>query len=176
MTYKPDKLAFYSKSKDVSSGNGAQEYVNYTHNYKELNEIKDWRKILSNFHVYSFKYDDYTYNSIEHVFQAMKISLADPEKAFYFTIESQHKIGLGDGALAQKNRKLVKLNDNQLAQWDSIKLNVMDKAARCKYTVCVEARNVLMATKNAQLWHIVTRSFPMRFIHLETIRNELRDS
>ena len=59
MTYKPDKLAFYSKSKDVSSGNGAQEYVNYTHNYKELNEIKDWRKILSNFHVYSFKYDDY---------------------------------------------------------------------------------------------------------------------
>lgn len=29
---------------------------------------------------------------------------------------------MGDGAMAQKNRKLVKLDDKQLAHWDTIKL------------------------------------------------------
>ena len=95
-----DVLAFYSKSRDIAPGKGAQENTSDT--YEDLASIKNWRKILSNFHCYPFKYGDYTYNSIEHVFQAIKIKLAAEEKAKWFTLESGHEIGQGDGALAQK--------------------------------------------------------------------------
>jgi predicted NAD-dependent protein-ADP-ribosyltransferase YbiA (DUF1768 family) len=170
------KLAFYSKSRDYPAGSGPQEYiVDITkYNFKELNNIRDWRKILSNFHVYPFKYTDgYTYNSIEHVFQAMKIALVDPEKALLFTVESGDDIGVGDGAIAQKNRKLVKLDKNHLYQWDKIKANVMRTAAECKYAQCEEAQKVLIATGDAELWHIVSRSSPVRFEHLEKIREKI---
>ena len=170
------KLAFYSKSRDYAAGAGPQEYIVdiSQSNFTELNSIKDWRKILSNFHVYPFKYTNgYTYNSIEHVFQAMKIALADPEKALLFTVESGDEIGIGDGAIAQKNRRLVKLDKNQIAHWDEIKADVMRTAAECKYEQCEAAQKVLKATHNAELWHIVSRSAPVRFEHLEKIRENL---
>jgi predicted NAD-dependent protein-ADP-ribosyltransferase YbiA (DUF1768 family) len=170
------KLAFYSKSRDYAAGAGPQEYIyDITKcNFRELNNIRDWRKILSNFHVYPFKYiDGYTYNSIEHVFQAMKIALADPEKALLFTVESGDEIGIGDGAIAQKNRRLVKLDKNQIAHWDKIKADVMRNAAECKYAQCEDAQKVLLCTENAELWHIVSRSAPVRFEHLEKIREKI---
>jgi predicted NAD-dependent protein-ADP-ribosyltransferase YbiA (DUF1768 family) len=171
------KLAFYSKSRDYAAGAGPQEYIVdiSQYNFTQLNYIKDWRKILSNFHVHPFKYTDgYTYNSIEHVFQAMKIALANPEKALLFTVESGDEIGLGDGAIAQKNRKLVKLNKNQIHQWDSMKDEIMRTAAECKYAQCEIAQKVLRATNDAELWHIVSRKKPVRFEHLEKIRENLR--
>lgn len=165
-----DRLAFYSKSKDVPPGSGAQEYVKHPEDYIELKNIPNWRRILSNFHVYDFTYKNHTYRTIEHVFQAEKIVLADPQKAYLFTIESQSEIGLGDGTIAQKNRKLVNLTKEQLKVWDTIKMNVMRDAAIAKYKACKEARDVLKATLNAELWHVVSRSKPVRFIHLEKIR------
>jgi ribA/ribD-fused uncharacterized protein len=168
-----DKLYFYSKSKDEIPGKGANEHVDVPDDYAELAKIKDWRKVLSNFHVCPFKYQGKTYRTIEHVFQAMKIALADKEKALHFTVESGHEIGQGDGGVAQKNRKLVKLTPQHLAHWDKIKAQVMHDAAVEKYKACTEARKVLKATKCAQLWHIVMRSKPVRFIHLENIRRTL---
>ena len=49
----------------------------------------------------------------------------------------------------------------------------MFEAAIEKYKACEEARIVLKATKDAELWHIVSRSKPVRFEHLEIIRSEL---
>lgn len=168
-----DKLYFYSKSRDETPGKGANEHVDILAEYTDLSKIKDWRKVLSNFHVYPFKYQGKTYKTIEHVFQAMKIALADKEKSVYFTVESGHEIGQGDGGVAQKNRKLVKLTHQHLHQWEKIKAKVMHDAAVEKYKACAEARKVLKATNCAQLWHIVMRSKPVRFTHLEEIRNTL---
>ena len=168
-----DKLYFYSKSKDVAPGKGANEIVEDANIYADLAKYKDWRKVLSNFHVCPFKYDGYTYNTIEHVFQAKKTELKDKEKAFLFTLESGNEIGLGDGEIARKNRKIVKLNDEELKVWGHMKDQVMHDAAVAKYKACKEARDVLKATNNAQLWHIVSRSKPVRFEHLEKIREKL---
>lgn len=168
-----DKLYFYSKSRDAHVGKGANEVVADTTLYDDLSKIKNWRKILSNFHVCPFKYEGFTYNTIEHVFQAKKIEIADKDKALYFTLESGHEIGSGDGDVARKNRKLVKLNDEQLKEWCKIKDIIMHDAAIAKYKACPEARIVLKATNNAQLWHIVSRSQPIRFTHLEQIRSML---
>lgn len=51
---------------------------------------------------------------------------------------------------------------------------MMAEIARAKYSQCADARRVLLATRNAQLWHIVPRSKPVRFHHLEAIRTSLR--
>jgi predicted NAD-dependent protein-ADP-ribosyltransferase YbiA (DUF1768 family) len=69
--------------------------------YEDLNKIKNWRKVLSNFHIYPFQYKGYTYNTIEHVFQAKKIELADKDKAYLFTIESGNDIGKGNGEIVK---------------------------------------------------------------------------
>lgn len=170
-----DKLYFYSKSRDVAAGKGANEIVADSSLYEELGKIKDWRKILSNFHLCKFLYEGNVYNTIEHVFQGKKIELVDKEKGYWFTVDSGHEIGLGDGEVARKHRKLCKLNAEQLKVWGMMKDDVMYKAAVAKYKACQEARNVLKLTNGAQLWHIVSRGKPVRFEHLERIREGLFD-
>jgi ribA/ribD-fused uncharacterized protein len=171
-----DTFFFYSKSRDALPGKGVNETVHDPSIYDGLAKIKDWRRVLSNFHQYPFKYEGHTYNTIEHVFQAKKIALADVSKAYKFTVESGDDIGQGDGEMARKHRKLVKLDTTQLKAWNSIKDVVMRSAAIAKYQECTEARRVLLETKDAQLWHIVPRSQPVRFEHLEDIRTLYQSS
>jgi predicted NAD-dependent protein-ADP-ribosyltransferase YbiA (DUF1768 family) len=174
MSSSNDKLFFYSRSKHVNAGQGACEVVADPAQYAELNRIKDWRRVLSNFHVSPFVYKGHTYNSIEHVFQAEKIRLMNPDIALRFTMESGDEIGMGDGAMAQKHRKIVLLPKPQLAVWDAMKENVMAEAAAAKYAQCPEAAKILKATKEAQLWHLIQRSSNhIRFEHLEEIRRSL---
>jgi predicted NAD-dependent protein-ADP-ribosyltransferase YbiA (DUF1768 family) len=168
-----DKLFFFSKSKDAVVGKGANEVVEKPELYDELNKIKDWRKVLSNFHEGAFVYDGYTWNTIEHVFQAKKIELVDPEKAKWFTVESGHEIGRGDGGIARKNRKLVVLEKKDLGKWAKMRNDIMFEAAFEKYKQHPEALRVLKATHHAQLWHVVMRSKPERFEHLEKVRDLL---
>ena len=104
-----DRLFFYSKSADKKPGKGTNEWVSDPKKYHALASIPEWRKVLSNFDVNPFVFEGKTYNTIEHVFQSKKIALVNPEKADFFTMESGHPIGQGDGLMAQKNRKLVVL-------------------------------------------------------------------
>jgi len=166
-----DKLYFYSKSKDVYPGKGTNEYVEDTIKYSALSKVKDWRKTLSNFHFEPFKYNGYTWNTIEHVFQSKKIQLVDPEKAKLFTIESGNEIGKGDGLIARKNRKLVKLSKEQLNEWSKIKNKVLFEAAFEKYKQSESSAYILKSTNDAELWHIVMRGKPERFTHLEKVRS-----
>jgi hypothetical protein len=180
---KSDKFLFYSGSKDTKpgefvSGRKEQEYVNNINDYTELSQIKDWRKILSNFHVHPFKYttsygQEVTYNSIEHGFQAEKIALINKEKAFLFTLESNSELGKGNGFMAQQNRKMIILSDDILEKWSKINSNIMENLAISKYEQCREASYILKLTKDAELWHIISRKGITRFSHLERIRNNL---
>jgi predicted NAD-dependent protein-ADP-ribosyltransferase YbiA (DUF1768 family) len=171
-----DTLYFHSKSKDVAPGKGVNENVKDPKVYEELAKIKDWRKVLSNFHMYPFEYKGNTYNTIEHVYQSQKIALVSPDKAYLFTLESGHDIGKGDGSIARKNRKLIVLNKAMLSKWSKITDDVMYEAALSKYKACPEASNVLKATGDAELWHLVSRSsHHCRFAHLERVRALLRD-
>lgn len=172
----PDKLYFFSKSKKCPPGMGTNEFIQNPQDYNNL--PNDFRQVLSNFHVAPFVYRGHIYRSIEHVFQGEKMRLVggtDGEAAaFRFTVDSKDPIGLGDGAVAQKHRKLCKLNQAQLDTWALHKDVVMHTAALAKYRQNAEARAVLFATGNAQLWHIQVRKQPVRFFHLESIRDLLR--
>lgn len=167
-----DKLYFYSKSASVPPGQGKNEYVEDTGAYKDL--PIDFRRVLSNFHVAKFKYDGHTYNTIEHVFQAKKVGLVDPKAAYRFTVESGDPIGIGDGGIAQKNRKLVMLSVEDLKKWDDIKWDIMKAAAKEKFLQNPAAANILLNTRNSELWHIVSRQKPVRFKHLEDIRKDFQ--
>lgn len=172
-----DMLVFYSGSKDAAPGKGVHERVESPGMYAALRGVPNWRKVLSNFHVCPFEFNGERYQSIEHVFQSYKIRLADAVKARHFTLDSGHDIGQGDGAVAQKHRRYVRLTRPQLEYWDAIQQPVMESAAYRKYQSCPEALAVLKATHKAQLWHLVKQrgkpSTLVRFHHLERIRQAL---
>lgn len=171
-----DTIFFYSKSRDVAPGRGANERIRDPSKYHQLSTYPNWRRVLSNFHISPFHFNGATYHTIEHAFQAAKIALVDPEKAKAFTMESKTPLGLGDGATARKARKMVMLNPDVLHRWDQMSQKVMAEAATAKYAACAIARDVLCATGNAELWHIVPRGRPIRFLHLEALRSQLQSS
>lgn len=172
-TISADKLCYYSKSRNVSVGKGQNESVLDPSLYKELGKIENWRRILSNFYCEPFYYKGKMYHSVEHVFQSYKIALVSPEKADYFTIDSKHAIGLGDGALAQKNRKLVVLNADQLKHWDTIKNILMTDITLQRILQSETYKTVLLATQKAELWHVMVRRGIVRNKYLEDLRNNL---
>jgi ribA/ribD-fused uncharacterized protein len=170
-----DKLFYYSKSANKQAGKGVNEFVSNLNKYDELNKIKDWRKMLSNFYVSEFTYNDKTYYTAEHAFQAKKIEIVDANKANFFCIESGNIIGTTkDGNIARKNRKLVILDDENIKIWNEIKHNIMKEILICKFTQNNELGNVLLLTKNAILLH-GAKGIPIsRQYDLEEVRNYLQ--
>ena len=148
-----DQLFYYIKSADKLVEKGTNEIEVDYNIYKELNKIKDWQKILSNFYVGEFAYDDKIYNSVEHAFQAKKIELVDKDKAYWFCKNSGHVIGIGLGLTARKNRKLVILTSDDLQRWDDIKHKVMEDILFAKFTQVPIGKQVLVLTQNAILLH-----------------------
>ena len=173
-----ERLLFYSKSKDLPAGSH-QEYTAQPDDYSDLNAISDWRKILSNFYVFDFVIEVspdviLTFRTIEHGFHYFKIRLADPTRAFEFALESGSDLSKGDGLAARRARKLVLLNPQQLRKWVSIRDSVLYFLSKCRYSQDTLSKKVLLATQDAQLWHNMSRSSPVRFTHLERVREELR--
>ena len=171
-----DVLCFFAQSADKPPGQGANEHVANPLLYTGLAARPHWRRVLSNFHVCPFVYNGKTYRTIEHAFQAAKIRLADPAAASRFTVESGTDLGArGDGLAARKQRKMVHLSRDVIAQWDQMSGAVMAQIAAAKYAQCAEARQVLLLTNDAQLWHVAPRMGRVQFEHLEGIRLALRD-
>jgi predicted NAD-dependent protein-ADP-ribosyltransferase YbiA (DUF1768 family) len=170
-----DQLFYYSKSANKPAGKGTNEIAVDYNIYKELNKIKDWRKILSNFYISEFTYDNKIYNSVEHAFQAKKIELVDKDKAYWFCKNSGHIIGIGDGLTARKNRKLVILTSADLQRWDDIKHKVMEAILLAKFTQVSIAKQVLLLTQTAILLH-GTKGIPItRQYELENVRNKIKN-
>ena len=167
-----DTLYFHSKSADKKVGEGKNEYININ-NYDELNNIKDWRKVLSNFYIAPFSFDNLTFNTVEHAFQYYKIKLVNPKIAFSFCLESNSILSKGDGLIARKNRKIIILNSLQLYEWNKIKNKILEEILLLKFTQNYLPNKVLLLTKNAILTHSI-RSKPIRQIELENVRKILQ--
>ena len=169
-----DKLFYYSRSADKPVGKGANEVAHIPKDYQELNKIKDWRRVLSNFHKCLFRYEGRTYLTIEHAFQAAKIAIVDAEKAALFSIESGSELSKGGGEMARKNRKMLVLNSEQLSKWNKQSGDIMLEITIAKIKVCTILWDVLRLTLNAELWHIRPRQTPIRSFHLEKIRKNIQ--
>jgi len=174
-----DVIFYYSKSANKPAGKGSNEKLiipNDNKKYEELNKIQDWRKILSNFYYAPFKYIGLTYNTAEHAFQGAKISLVNPEKGYWFSVDSGNQIGQStDGETARKNRKLIELTSLQLKQWNEIKSKTMEDILYAKFSQNELPKQVLLATKDAILSHGTGRGADItRQFELENVRERLR--
>jgi len=168
-----DKLYYYSGSADKAPGKGSNEHVNNSTMYVQLSSIKDWRKKLSNFWVAPFELDGHDWNTVEHYFQGNKMGLVDPNRTYEFSLDSGSELGSSDGSAAQKKRKMLLLNADQMATWESTKEEIMVKAMRAKFTQNVDLGVLLINTGNAELWHGAPRVPAVRMHSLEQIRTEL---
>lgn len=167
------KFVFYSRSANVKPGKGKHEYADG--DYPTLVACGAWRKMLSNFDTSGdFVWRGRTYRSVEHAFQGAKISLQDDTKGYLFCLESGSDISRGDGSVAQKNRKLVKLTPDNIRKWGDMSMNIMSDISRSKFDQCAEWRHMLHCTGDAELWHLsLQRGKPstlIRFKHLEDLR------
>ena len=193
-----DQLVFYSKSACAAPGKGAHERVADPQAYAALAVgFPGWRRTLSNFHVAPFAWtgcdvfpvpfpEGTVFNSIEHAFQASKFWAnapgAEPQRKFClehaalsFSLAPGNDLGARDGRAAQRARKLVVLQPEELALWTNLTGRMQASAAEAKYAQHPECRAMLKGTAPAQLLHLVTvRGKPSqlaRFDHLEAIRD-----
>jgi predicted NAD-dependent protein-ADP-ribosyltransferase YbiA (DUF1768 family) len=190
-----DSLIFYSKSPDKPpgkyKGEGWSEYVNDKNKYKSLSEIPDWRKKLSNMYVSEFKLDEQTWCSVEHFFHACKYrdKYNDYYKTFTvnggkqwsqdpFKSKQAGKAGrLSKAGKVYTNSKMgvptnVKMREDFYDR--NIHLVAMTLALLSKFTQSSDLLILLLETKDAELYHLVTergkKSTLQRWDHLEKIR------
>ncbi len=167
-----DKLYFYSKSRDVYPGKGTNEVVATSSDYSPLAQIPRWRQVLSNFSDdCDIRHGGLTYRTMEHAFQAAKIAMVDPAAALEFALESGSTLSRGCGADAQKQRKMRKLDADQLRTWDRSQPRLLLELWRHKARHCPLFRAVLSATNDAQLWHVQNRKPAVRWKDLEHVRS-----
>jgi DNA-directed RNA polymerase subunit E'/Rpb7 len=176
-----DQFVFYYRSADKPPGNGKGE-VGKSQEYAELGKIPDWRKQLSHFDVAKFQCDGSpenninfpagsSWNTLEHFWQASKLSLANQE--FANTLCVGGKNGNSDGAQAQRLRKGIIMTQEQLTEWERIKMDVMYTGALAKFSQHPEKLNILCLTKKAMLMHFSRGEELEKFTHYEKVRDEL---
>lgn len=177
-----DRLQFYAGSAHKAPGKGAGECLGSGHQrYADLAAMVGWRQVLSNFYVLQEpllvvlpEYGTVHVRTVEHGFQAIKLSLASPLAAYGMTIESSSDVGtVGGGKEARAQRKAVLLDAAQLAAWEAAKVGVMWELWRQKFSRPGVPRDVLLATHNAQLWHSAPRMKAERWAELEDLRGLL---
>ena len=182
---------FYSRSADDNPGKGkagggekiSPEAVG---NYEELNKIKNWRRVLSNFHTNKDEFgttyplftsregdEELNWASVEHWYHAHKFKKNNPDYFKLFTMDSKSEIAtdprkaLGAGGRTgnikdSTTKKTKKFRDDSI-QMDNdfftggYNEKVMEDGQRLKYNQDDHSKKVLLATKDAKLVHLETR-------------------
>ena len=182
-----DRFVFYSKSAGKkpgqNKGNNWSEFVKDINKYKTLEEIKDWRKMLSNFYESPFELDDRKWNSVEHFFHAVKFrDISDDKKnsnyEFYktFSIDSKCPWSINPELSKQAGKagrisvagKIYdkKIEDKKIPKdvrlrsdfyEGGIDKKAMTIALFAKFAQNPILQNALLETQDAELYHLVTQ-------------------
>tara|TARA_Y100000816_G_C26094116_1_gene578668 strand:+ start:1532 stop:2101 length:570 start_codon:yes stop_codon:yes gene_type:complete len=179
----PVVFRFYSKSKDASPGKGVGEKIpeEERDGYNNLGNIKDWRKILSNFWKTEFEYDGLKWRTVEHYYQGSKYKEENWEYYYKFSVNSgsewseSAEMAKGAGGKSGKYKghryRPKKMEVDKSFYGTNRWKTEMEQAQYEKFTQDETAKKVLKETKEAELLHIVGRGKPdMRFSYLMNIR------
>ncbi len=189
-----DKFPGSLKGKGWSEKLPTEEKSNFT----ELDRIKNWRRVLSNFYISPFEDKNGTqWQSVEHYFHAHKFMKNNPEFANNFSLKSGSKI-CRDPVLAKTaGGKTGKIKDPDTKKYIQFRpkdvviekdfyepINggqskaemILEEAQRLKYKNELP-KKVLLATRNAKLLHLqIQRGKPselVTFYDTMRIRDEL---
>ena len=176
---------FYSKSKDMSPGKGAGEKIPDVDisRFSKLAEIKNWRKILSNFYEGAFELDGLKWLSVEHLYHASKFKKSNPDFYKEFSLDSNSEISKSPVMAKSAGGKTGKYRGVQIrpkhivmdVDFFSSKEheNAMFRAQLAKYTQNNEAKHTLLETQDAKLQHFVRGQPPIVFYDTMKIRELL---
>jgi predicted NAD-dependent protein-ADP-ribosyltransferase YbiA (DUF1768 family) len=183
---------FYSKSVDKYPGKGSGEKIEKEaiERYKELNEIDNWRKKLSNFYVeiqngkiVPLLIDNHKWASVEHYYQASKFKENNPEFYLSFSLDSGTELSK-DPAMAKSAGGKTGKYKKELIRPKQVIIDgsffkgrhkeEMDKAQKAKFTQIEELKELLIKTNNAKLTHYSRGSPPITFDYLMVLREELK--
>lgn len=190
---------FYSKSRDAMPGKGAGEKIpiGQEKSFADLNEIKNWRKQLSNFWVSEFDADGKKWNSVEHYYQGSKFKNSHP--VFYSKFSLSHedheeepqwikqlpkelskdpviaqRLG-GKSGIYKKIRyrpKEIRMDDDFLVN----KFKIMEKGQYAKYSQNGDLKNMLLLTKDATLQHFIRGCKPVVFHDTIKLRKQFNST
>ena len=175
-----DVLCFYSQSADKPPGANKQSGERGDpSSYPALRSIPHWRRVLSNFHMENLAVNGVTYASAEHAFHAAKFHRCGAHNvARVFSVESGSKLSRADAKSAKKaggkSGGLLAMSPEQRSMWEQHRAEEVLKIHRAKFGPAGLPRRVLLATGEAQLWHILSRRGKERWDELEALRTELR--
>lgn len=180
---------FYSKSIDKPPGKGAGEVLSASEavEYKDLNNIPDWRKKLSNFWLAPFTLDGHKWQSVEHYYQGSKYKRDHPEFYLQFSLDSGSVLSkdpaMAKGAggksgkyLKEQIRPLDKYGKNMNIDEDFFSKRSskeMEAAQYAKFSQHTDLKELLLATKKAKLQHFSRGSPPIVFYDLMRVRRNL---
>jgi len=178
---------FYSKSADKPlPGKGAGETIEPRNikKFADLNGLSGWRKVLSNFHMGPFKLDNRMWNSVEDYYHANKFKKNNQKFYQQFTVESGTDISK-DPAFAKaaggktgkykkkdwKRPKEIVIDEDFFSSGRNVK--TMEAGQMAIYSQNEQAKEVLLATKDAKLQHHVRGQPPIVFYDSMKIRAQL---
>jgi hypothetical protein len=126
-------LVFYSKSADKKPGYGSGESLDPNDDFTELSKIKNWRKILSNFHYDPFIWNNKKWSCIEEAFQAAKFGPENYDSFQKAVRKNSLNLEEDCGMVSQKLRKWRILNGLQLDNWNKNSRKIMKSISEAKY-------------------------------------------
>jgi predicted NAD-dependent protein-ADP-ribosyltransferase YbiA (DUF1768 family) len=187
--YNPDiKFFFYSGSANAVPGKGARETIPdaAVEEYKEsLKDFPEFRKMLTNFGEGRFRLDGLEWNTVEHYYQGSKFKLNHPDFYKSFSANSGNELSKDPNMAKAYGGKTGKFRNKQVRD-RSIQVDPdffsgrgnqeMYDAQFAKFTQNDRMKQVLLATKDAQLFHTMPRSsVSIPFDNLVYIRDLIKN-
>jgi predicted NAD-dependent protein-ADP-ribosyltransferase YbiA (DUF1768 family) len=169
------------------AGKGSGETTDNLLKYKQLNSIKDWRKMLDDTWAAPFTVDGNKWNSVAHYYMAAQFKKGFPDYALKYAIESNSPISTSVKAAKEeytntlKTKKSLLQPDVKLAtdpDFFTIRENPIfeserKKALEAKFGQNLDLKKTLLETQQAKLVHFERGKDPVPDTLLMRLRREV---